>query len=306
MLTTFYLLVNRLNGILDSGRWMQSLALSVFNIPFIVLQTLRLFSSYLPLVSTSMYETSDLSSPHVPVTSRRPKVDEKDGQMYSFMSRTEMDCDIKSGRFLEHGEYDGNVYGTKINSIHEVVDTGKICILDVNPQVGFTLAGRRVMFLPFWFSPSFFSSSVIFSHVRLHVPIIPPNFFPLLLDVFLPSFPPSLPPPLPFFLYLLSLPLSIFLLPSFFPFLHPPFFFLALPLSLPPSLLPFILPSSSPPSLPPSLPLPYCITHQIPHLLCEAGSTVGLSPPSRTISCSVMERIISSTRPGASCVYAVL
>lgn len=69
------------------------------------------------------------------VTSRKPKVDERDGQMYSFMSRSEMECDIKNGRFLEHGEYDGNLYGTKINSIHEVMETGKICILDVNPQV---------------------------------------------------------------------------------------------------------------------------------------------------------------------------
>lgn len=63
-------------------------------------------------------------------------MDERDGQMYSFMSRSEMECDIKSGRFLEHGEYDGNLYGTKINSIHEVMETSKICILDVNPQVG--------------------------------------------------------------------------------------------------------------------------------------------------------------------------
>lgn len=70
-----------------------------------------------------------------PVTSRKPKVDERDGQMYSFMSRSEMECDIKNGRFLEHGEYDGNLYGTKISSIHDVIETGKICILDVNPQV---------------------------------------------------------------------------------------------------------------------------------------------------------------------------
>lgn len=69
------------------------------------------------------------------VTSRKPKVDERDGQMYSFMTRSEMECDIKNARFLEHGEYDGNLYGTKINSIHEVIETGKICILDVNPQV---------------------------------------------------------------------------------------------------------------------------------------------------------------------------
>uniref|UniRef100_A0A8C8JJ45 MAGUK p55 subfamily member 2-like n=1 Tax=Oncorhynchus tshawytscha TaxID=74940 RepID=A0A8C8JJ45_ONCTS len=83
----------------------------------------------------------------IPFTSRKPKVDEKDGQMYSFMTRTEMDTDIKNGRFLEHGEYDGNLYGTKINSIHEVVDAGKICILDVNPQALKVL--RTSEFLPY-------------------------------------------------------------------------------------------------------------------------------------------------------------
>lgn len=46
-----------------------------------------------------------------------------------------MEKDIKESRYLEHGEYDGNLYGTKIDSIHEVVDMGRTCILDVNPQV---------------------------------------------------------------------------------------------------------------------------------------------------------------------------
>lgn len=56
--------------------------------------------------------------------------------MYAFTSRSKMDADIKNGRYLEHGEYDGNLYGIKIDSIHEVVEAGRICILDANPQVG--------------------------------------------------------------------------------------------------------------------------------------------------------------------------
>ncbi|KAJ8290667.1 hypothetical protein GJAV_G00016100 [Gymnothorax javanicus] len=70
----------------------------------------------------------------VPFTSRRPRDDEVDGQSYRFVTRAEMESDIKASRFLEHGEYDGNLYGTKIDSIHEVVNTGRTCILDVNPQ----------------------------------------------------------------------------------------------------------------------------------------------------------------------------
>ncbi|NWH77536.1 MPP6 protein, partial [Piaya cayana] len=70
----------------------------------------------------------------VPFTSRKPRDDEKDGQAYRFVSRAEMEMDIKAGRYLEHGEYEGNLYGTKIDSILEVVQTGRTCILDVNPQ----------------------------------------------------------------------------------------------------------------------------------------------------------------------------
>ncbi|CAB1320588.1 unnamed protein product, partial [Coregonus sp. 'balchen'] len=70
----------------------------------------------------------------IPFTSRRPRDDELDGKSYRFVTRTEMEADVKAGGYLEHGEYDGNLYGTKMDSIHEVVDTGRTCILDVNPQ----------------------------------------------------------------------------------------------------------------------------------------------------------------------------
>ncbi|XP_048085825.1 MAGUK p55 subfamily member 6b isoform X2 [Alosa alosa] len=70
----------------------------------------------------------------VPFTSRRSRDEERDGHSYRFVSRIEMEIDIRAARYLEHGEYDGNLYGTKIESIHQVVETGRTCILDVNPQ----------------------------------------------------------------------------------------------------------------------------------------------------------------------------
>ncbi|XP_041421912.1 MAGUK p55 subfamily member 6 isoform X3 [Xenopus laevis] len=81
------------------------------------------------------------------VTSRKPREDEKDGHAYRFVSRTEMEGDIKAGRYLEHGEYEGNLYGTKIDSIHEVVMAGRTCILDVNPQALKVL--RTAEFMPY-------------------------------------------------------------------------------------------------------------------------------------------------------------
>ncbi|KAG7242104.1 hypothetical protein INR49_024150 [Caranx melampygus] len=83
----------------------------------------------------------------VPFTSRRPREEEKDGQNYCFVTREEMEKDIKESRYLEHGEYDGNLYGTKIDSIHEVVAMGRTCILDVNPQALKVL--KTAEFIPF-------------------------------------------------------------------------------------------------------------------------------------------------------------
>uniref|UniRef100_A0A8C3IUH0 MAGUK p55 scaffold protein 2 n=1 Tax=Chrysemys picta bellii TaxID=8478 RepID=A0A8C3IUH0_CHRPI len=83
----------------------------------------------------------------IPYTSRKPKDQERIGQVYCFVSRGEMEADIKAGRYLEHGEYEGNLYGTKIDSIHEVVESGKMCILDVNPQAVKVL--RTAEFVPY-------------------------------------------------------------------------------------------------------------------------------------------------------------
>ncbi|XP_062894005.1 MAGUK p55 subfamily member 2b isoform X5 [Mobula hypostoma] len=83
----------------------------------------------------------------IPFTSRKPKEDENDGHIYAFVSRAEMESDIRGGRYLEHGEYEGNLYGTKIDSIHEVVESGKICILDANPQALKVL--RTSEFMPY-------------------------------------------------------------------------------------------------------------------------------------------------------------
>uniref|UniRef100_A0A6I8PE50 MAGUK p55 scaffold protein 2 n=1 Tax=Ornithorhynchus anatinus TaxID=9258 RepID=A0A6I8PE50_ORNAN len=83
----------------------------------------------------------------VPYTSRKPKDLEKEGQGYSFVSRAEMEADIKAGRYLEHGEYEGNLYGTRIDSIRRVVAAGKMCILDVYPQAVKVL--RTAEFVPY-------------------------------------------------------------------------------------------------------------------------------------------------------------
>uniref|UniRef100_A0ACB8EUR9 Uncharacterized protein n=1 Tax=Sphaerodactylus townsendi TaxID=933632 RepID=A0ACB8EUR9_9SAUR len=75
----------------------------------------------------------------IPYTSRRAQGARKQtGQVYCFVTRNEMEVDIKAGRYLEHGE---SMRGTSmglIDSIHEVIELGKMCILDVNPLASST------------------------------------------------------------------------------------------------------------------------------------------------------------------------
>lgn len=40
------------------------------------------------------------------------------------MQREEMDEEIKQNKFLEYGENNGNLYGTHLNSVKEVINSG--------------------------------------------------------------------------------------------------------------------------------------------------------------------------------------
>ncbi|XP_068616341.1 MAGUK p55 subfamily member 2-like, partial [Brachionichthys hirsutus] len=83
----------------------------------------------------------------IPYTSKKLKKGDQESRMYASSSRSRMEADIKNGRYLEHGEYDGSLYGIKTESIHEVVEAGRICILDANPQSLKVL--RTSEFLPY-------------------------------------------------------------------------------------------------------------------------------------------------------------
>lgn len=44
-----------------------------------------------------------------------------------------MEADIREHRFLEHGEHGGHLYGTKLDSVREMIRAGKMCVLDCSP-----------------------------------------------------------------------------------------------------------------------------------------------------------------------------
>lgn len=70
----------------------------------------------------------------IPYTSRPIKPWEVDGRDYYFVSRSEMEEKIRQGRFVEHGEYRGNLYGTSLDTVRAIVDLGYTCVLNPHPQ----------------------------------------------------------------------------------------------------------------------------------------------------------------------------
>ncbi|XP_053209648.1 MAGUK p55 subfamily member 2-like, partial [Panonychus citri] len=81
------------------------------------------------------YDSDRFSSP-LPHTSRPIRENEQDGKVYHFVKREIMEADIGEHKYLEWGQFDGHLYGTKLDSIRAIIRSGKMCILDCNPQVG--------------------------------------------------------------------------------------------------------------------------------------------------------------------------
>uniref|UniRef100_A0A8I6ASJ9 MAGUK p55 scaffold protein 4 n=1 Tax=Rattus norvegicus TaxID=10116 RepID=A0A8I6ASJ9_RAT len=70
----------------------------------------------------------------VPHTTRSPKSYEMDGREYHYVSRETFESLMYGHRMLEFGEYKGHLYGTSVNAVLAVLDEGKICVMDLEPQ----------------------------------------------------------------------------------------------------------------------------------------------------------------------------
>ncbi|XP_042573755.1 discs large homolog 1-like protein isoform X3 [Cyprinus carpio] len=69
----------------------------------------------------------------VPHTTRPKRDYEVDGRDYHFVvSREQMEKDIQEHKFIEAGQYNSHLYGTSVQSVREVAEKGKHCILDVS------------------------------------------------------------------------------------------------------------------------------------------------------------------------------
>ncbi|KAK4281870.1 hypothetical protein QN277_013316 [Acacia crassicarpa] len=86
------------------------------------------------LISMLMKEFPSMFGFSVSHTTRAPRGMEKDGVHYHFTEKSAMEKEIKDGKFLEFASVHGNLYGTSVEAVELVADSGKRCILDIDVQ----------------------------------------------------------------------------------------------------------------------------------------------------------------------------
>lgn len=69
-----------------------------------------------------------------PHTSRPPKRGEEDGAAYHFVSVDDMSKAISENLFLEFGSFNGYMFGTKVQTVTDIHNEGKVAVLDIEPQ----------------------------------------------------------------------------------------------------------------------------------------------------------------------------
>lgn len=80
----------------------------------------------------------------MPCTSRERRPDEMNGSaLYHFVSEGAMKAEINAHRYIEFGKHKQHLYGIKVDSVLEVIESGRMCVLDVNPQAIKMLRNRQ-------------------------------------------------------------------------------------------------------------------------------------------------------------------
>ncbi|MEK6799044.1 MAG: guanylate kinase [Planctomycetota bacterium] len=89
----------------------------------------------------------------VSVTTRSPRLGERDGESYSFVSADEFRRRERAGDFLESAEYVGHRYGTPREPVETALAGGKNVVMEIDVQGGMQVAQRmpesvRIFVLP--------------------------------------------------------------------------------------------------------------------------------------------------------------
>lgn len=85
------------------------------------------------LVGRLMHEMTGLAF-SVSFTTRKPRGQERDGEEYHFIDRTQFEERLLADEFLEHADVFGNYYGTHISELQKAQKAGKDLVLDIDVQ----------------------------------------------------------------------------------------------------------------------------------------------------------------------------
>lgn len=86
------------------------------------------------LISALLNEFGEDINFAVSHTTREPRQGEEEGREYFYTTPEEMQDGIDAGEFIEHVEVHGNLYGTSMSSVKNVLSKGKVCLLDIDTQ----------------------------------------------------------------------------------------------------------------------------------------------------------------------------
>lgn len=67
----------------------------------------------------------------ISMTTRKPRVNEKDGEDYFFVDEETFDKKIKNGELLEYATFVGNKYGTPKDFVDKLLNEGKNVLLEI-------------------------------------------------------------------------------------------------------------------------------------------------------------------------------
>ena len=71
----------------------------------------------------------------VPHTTRVAQPGEVEARDYHFVSKLQFETDIKTGQFIEYGEFQDEYYGTSSEAVRKVILAGKVCVLNLHAEV---------------------------------------------------------------------------------------------------------------------------------------------------------------------------
>lgn len=70
----------------------------------------------------------------ISMTTRSPRVGEKNGREYFFVSKDEFEENIRNGKMLEYAEFVGNYYGTPLEEVKKQLKNGNEVVLEIEVQ----------------------------------------------------------------------------------------------------------------------------------------------------------------------------